>query len=70
MLEHNYTFMDFDRLLPLSFEDFEIEEVDWSKFLGIPDPLSPWKAHTYWNIGFNYELGMKRMKGANCTNKL
>jgi len=41
-------------ILPMKISKFEIKKIEWSDFVGQPSDESPWIAHCYWNIEYEY----------------
>lgn len=42
-------------ILPMKIGKFEIRKIEWNDFIGEPSETSPWIAHCYWNIEYEYQ---------------
>jgi len=49
----------------MQITNFRIKKLTWDNFSAEPDPLSKFKAHTYWNIGYTYDISLRKMKRNN-----
>ena len=42
-----------------------IKLLTWDDFKSEPIPNSQWKAHTYWCVGYTFDIKMRKMKKSN-----
>jgi lipopolysaccharide biosynthesis protein len=49
----------------MQIKNFRILKLSWDNFPAAPDPSSIWKAHTYWNLGYTYDISLRKMKRNN-----
>lgn len=61
-LQGTSLFDDFKSILPLQIHNFTIKQVSWDDFTACSDANSQWKAHTFWCIGYTYDIKMRKMK--------